>query len=316
MLRYTLRRLLVAMFLIAAVGIIGQLAIHMIPGDPAYIILGSETTPEPQVLERLRRDLGLDRPISVQVLTALWGFARLDLGHSLQDSRPVWAIVEETLPVSAVLVASATAFAILFGMLFGIVAAVRHNSKVDWGATVFATFGMSTPVFVTGTFLIYYFCIYLEWIPASGYVALADKPVDFLKRLILPTVTVGIAQGAEIARMTRSCMLETLRADYVTTARSKGLAEATVLLKHALRNAVIPVAAMIGVQFGSMFGRTVLVEALFAWPGMMSAMVVAARFHDFPVVRGILLMVSAVFILINLITDLAYAVLDPRIAYD
>ncbi len=316
MLQYTLRRLLIAVGLIAAVGIIGQLAIHMIPGDPAYIILGSETTPDPKVLETLRHDLGLDRPITVQVLAALWGFARLDLGTSLQDGRPVWKLVEASLPVSAVLVVSATAFAILFGMLLGVVAAVRHNSGMDWGASVFATFGISTPVFVTGTFLIYLFSIYLEWIPASGYVTLSDKPVDFLKRLILPTVTVGIAQGAEIARMTRSCLLETLRADYITTARSKGVAEPIVLLRHALRNAILPVAAMIGVQFGSMFGRTVLVEALFGWPGMMSAMVVAARFHDFPVVRGILVMIAAIFILINLITDLAYAVLDPRIAYD
>ncbi|MBI4572327.1 MAG: ABC transporter permease [candidate division NC10 bacterium] len=316
MLQYTLRRLLIAVGLIAAVGIIGQLAIHMIPGDPAYIILGSETTPDPKVLETLRRDLGLDRPITVQVLAALWGFARLDLGTSLQDGRPVWNLVEASLPVSAVLVVSATAFAILFGMLLGMVAAVRHNSGMDWGASVFATFGISTPVFVTGTFLIYLFSIYLEWIPASGYVTLSEKPVDFLKRLILPTVTVGIAQGAEIARMTRSCLLETLRADYITTARSKGVAEPIVLLRHALRNAILPVAAMIGVQFGSMFGRTVLVEALFSWPGMMSAMVVAARFHDFPVVRGILVMIAAIFILINLITDLAYAVLDPRIAYD
>lgn len=316
MLRYALRRLLVAVFLVAAVGVLGQLAIHMIPGDPAYVILGSETTPDPQVLEKLRQDLGLDRPLYVQALAALWGFARLDLGNSLEDGRAVWKIVAASFPVSAVLVVSATAFAVLFGMLLGMVAAVRHNSGVDWGATVFATFGISTPVFVTGTFLIYLFCIYLEWIPASGYVPLSDRPVDFLRRLILPTVTVGIAQGAEIARMTRSCMLETLRADYITTARSKGVTETMVLFKHALRNAILPVAAMIGLQFGSMFGRTVLVEALFSWPGMMSAMVVAARFHDFPVVRGILVTIAAIFILINLLTDLAYAVLDPRIAYD
>jgi peptide/nickel transport system permease protein len=316
MLQYTLRRLAVAVVLIGAVGILGQLAIHMIPGDPAYVILGTETTPDPAVLEKVRQDLGLDRPIYVQALAALWGFVTLDLGTSFQDRRPVWAIVESSFPVSAVLVVSATVFAVLFGMALGVLAALRHNAATDWFATVFATFGMSTPVFVTGTLLIYVFSIYLEWIPASGHVALSDKPLDFLKRLILPTVSVGLAQGAEIARMTRSCMLETLRADYVTTARSKGLTERVVLLKHALRNAIIPVAAMIGVQFGSMFGRTVLIEALFSWPGMMSAMVVAARFHDFPVVRGILVTISSIFILINLVTDLAYALLDPRIAYD
>jgi peptide/nickel transport system permease protein len=316
MLRYTLRRLAIAILLIVAVGILGQLAIHMIPGDPAYVILGSETTPDPAVLARVRADLGLDRPLYMQVLLALRGFATLDLGKALQDGRPVWTIVEQTFPVSAVLVVSATLFAVLFGLALGIVAALRHNSTLDWLAAVFATFGMSTPVFVTGTLLIYLFCIYLEWIPASGHVALSDSPIDFLKRLILPTVTVGLAQGAEIARMTRSCVLETLRADYVRTARSKGLPESLVLLKHSLRNAIVPVTAMIGVQFGSMFGRTVLVEALFSWPGLMSAMVVGARFHDFPVVRGVLITISAIFILINLITDLAYAVLDPRITYD
>ena len=316
MITYTLKRLLIAVVLIVTVGIIGQLAIHMIPGDPAFIILGAETIPDPQVLVKLRQQLGLDKPIYLQVLSALQGFLVLDLGNSLQDGRPVWTIVESTFPVSAVLVVSATVFAIVFGMLLGMIAALRHNSSVDWLATIIAIFGMSTPVFVTGTFLIYFFCIYLEWVPASGYVALAEKPLDFLKRLILPTVIVGLAQGAEIARMTRSCMLETLRADYLTTARSKGLRESVVLVKHALRNAIVPVVSMVGVQFGSMFGRTVLVEALFGWPGMMSAMVVAARFHDFPMVRGILIMISTIFILVNVITDLTYAVLDPRIAYD
>jgi len=302
--------------LIAVVGVLGQLAIYLIPGDPAYIVLGAETAPDPQVLEKVRHELGLDQPIYVQVLRALQGFAVLDLGKSFQDGRPVWATVETTFLVSCVLVISATLFAIVFGISLGVVAAVRHNSLMDWYTTVFATLGISMPVFVTGTFLIYFFCIYLQWIPASGYVALSDNPVDFLKRLLLPTITVGIAQGAEIARMTRACMLDTLRADYITTARSKGLGEKVVLLKHALRNAIVPVAAMIGVEFGSMFGRTVLVETLFSWPGMMSAMVLGARFHDFPVVRGILVTISAVFILINLLTDLAYAYLDPRIAYE
>jgi peptide/nickel transport system permease protein len=316
MLTYVLRRLLIAAVLIAVVGVLGHLAIYLIPGDPAYIVLGAETAPDPLVLEKVRHELGLDQPMYVQVVRALRGFAVLDLGKSFQDGRPVWATVETTFLVSCVLVISATLFAIVFGIALGVVAAVRHNSLMDWYATVFATLGISMPVFVTGTFLIYLFCIYLEWIPASGYVALSDNPVDFLKRLVLPTVTVGIGQGAEIARMTRACMLDTLRADYITTARSKGLGERVVLLKHALRNALVPVAAMIGVQFGSMFGRTVLVETLFSWPGMMSAMVLGARFHDFPVVRGILVTIAAVFILINLLTDLAYAYLDPRIAYE
>jgi peptide/nickel transport system permease protein len=316
MLRYTLRRLAVAVVLIAAVGVIGQLAIHLIPGDPAVLILGSETTPEPAVLDRIRHDLGLDRPIYIQLLMGLWGLVTFDFGKSLQDGRPVWNIVVDTFPVSAVLVVSSTIFAILFGMTLGMVAALRHNATPDWLASIFATFGISTPVFVTGTFFIYLFCIQLEWIPASGHVALSDSPADFLKRLILPTLTVGLAQGAEIARMTRSCVLEILRADYVNTARSKGLPETAVLLKHVLRNAIIPVAAMIGVQFGSMFGRTVLVEALFSWPGLMSFMVIGARYHDFPVVRGLLVTISSIFILINLITDLAYALLDPRIVYE
>lgn len=316
MVNYALRRLLIAAALIVAVGTLTQLAIHMIPGDPAYLILGAEMAPDPQVLESLRHQLGLDRPIYEQVLSGLYGLFTFNLGKSLQDGRSVSNLIIQTLPISFVLVISATLVAVLIGMTLGAIAAIKHNSTIDWGATIFATLGISTPVFVSGTFLIYLFSLYLGWVPASGYVSLFENPAAFLKRLLLPTLTVGFAHGAEIARMTRSCMLETLRADYITTARSKGLKETAVLVKHGLRNALIPVVAMIGIQFGSMFGRTVLIEAVFNWPGMMSAMVIAARFHDYPAVRGILMVIAAIFILINLIVDLAYAYLDPRIVYD
>jgi peptide/nickel transport system permease protein len=316
MLTYVARRLLIAMVLIIAVGVLSQLAIHLIPGDPAYLVLGAEMAPDPEVLASTRHKLGLDRPIYEQVVSGLYGFLRFDLGNSLQDGRPVARLVVDTFPVSFVLVISATLVGIIIGMFLGTIAAIKRNSVLDWFATVFATLGISTPVFVSGTFFIYLFCLHWRLVPAGSYVPLFENPWDFFKRLLLPVITVGFAQGAEITRMTRSCMLETLRADYITTARSKGLKESVVLVKHALRNALIPVVAMIGVQFGSMFGRTVLIEAIFGWPGMMSAMVTAARFHDFPVVRGILMVIAAVFILINLVTDLTYAYIDPRIVYD
>lgn len=316
MMAYIVRRIIVALMLVIVVCVVSQLAIHLIPGDPVYLILGAEMAPDPEMLASVRHKLGLDRPIYQQIVDGVYGLFRLDFGVSLQDRRPVSKLIANTFPVSFALVISASIFAIPFGLLLGSIAAIRHNSVVDWLSTVTATLGISTPVFITGTLLIYLFCMYWRVVPASGYVPLWENPSEFFRRLLLPTITIGFANGAQIARMTRSCMLETLRADYMTTARSKGLKEHVVLIKHGLRNALVPVVAMIGVQFGSMFGRTVLVEAVFNWPGMMSTLVIAARYHDFPVVRGILMVIAAIFILINLLTDLAYAWVDPRIAYD
>lgn len=316
MLAYSVRRIAVALILIVVVGALSQIAIHLIPGNPAYLILGAEMAPDPEMLASVTHNLGLDRPLYLQVAEGIYGLFRLDFGTSLQDRRPVSRLIASTFPVSLSLVISASVFAVLFGMVFGAIAAIHHDSVIDWLATITATLGISVPVFITGAFLIYLFCILLRVVPASGYTPLLENPKAFFLRLLLPTITVGFANGAEIMRMTRSCMLETLRADYMTTARAKGLKELTVLIKHGLRNALIPVVAMIGVQFGSMFGRTVLVEAIFNWPGMMSTLVVAARYHDFPVVRGILVVIAALFILINFVTDLAYAWIDPRIAYD
>lgn len=316
MLTYIIRRLLIAVLLVVIVGIVSQMAIHFIPGDPAYLILGAEMAPDPEQLKSVRHQLGLDRPLYEQVARGVWGMFTFDLGNSLQDGRPVTDLIKATFPVSLVLVVSSTLVAVILGMTLGSIAAIRHNSVTDWFATVVATLGISTPVFVSGTFMIYFFCISLRLVPASGYVPLSEDPGDFFKRLILPMLTVGFAHGAEIARMTRSCMLETLKKDYMTTARSKGLKERAVLIQHGLRTALIPVVAMIGVQFGSMFGRTVLIETVFSWPGMMSTIVTAARFHDFPVVRGIMAVIATAFILINLITDISYAYLDPRIVYD
>jgi len=316
MLAYIIRRIVAAGVLIIVVGVVSQLAIHLIPGDPVYLILGAEMAPDPEMLASVRHKLGLDRPLHQQIADGVYGLFRLDFGISLQDKRPISKLIASTFPVSLTLVVSATILAIVSGLILGSIAAIQHNSVVDWLATVTATLGISTPVFITGTFLIYIFCLYWKLVPASGYTPLFENPSAFFLRLLLPTITVGFANGAEITRMTRSCMLETLRADYMTTARAKGVKELVVLIKHGLRNALIPVVAMVGVQFGSMFGRTVLVEAVFNWPGMMSTLVVAARYHDFPVVRGILVVIAAIFILINLVTDLAYAWIDPRIAYD
>jgi len=316
MFAYIIRRMATAVIMIVIVAIVAQLAIHLLPGNPAYLILGAEMAPDPEMLASVTHELGLDRPLYQQVADGVFGLFRLDFGTSLKDQRPISKLIASTFPVSLTLVVSATVFAIVFGLILGFIAAIRHNSVVDWLATVTATLGISTPVFITGIFLIYIFCIHWKLVPASGYTPLFENPRAFLLRLLLPTITVGVANGAEIMRMTRSCMLETLRADYMTTARAKGVKEIVVLIKHGLRNALIPVVAMIGVQFGSMFGRTVLVEAVFNWPGMMSTLVVAARYHDFPVVRGILVVTAAMFILINFATDLAYAWIDPRIAYD
>jgi len=280
MLAYIVRRLIVGVGLVIAVGVLSQIAIYLIPGDPAYLILGAEMAPDPEMLASIRHSLGLDRPLYMQLADSLVKLFQFDLGTSLQNKRPVSELIASTFPVSLTLVLSSTIAAIIFGLSLGTLGAVYRSSVIDWLVTVIATLGISTPVFVTGTFLIYFFCMHLHLVPASGYVPILEDPSTFFRRLILPTVAIGFANGAELTRLTRSCVLEVLRADFMTTARAKGLPERIVLIKHGLRNALVPVVAMIGVQFGSMFGRTVLVENVFSWPGMMSAMVIAARYHD------------------------------------
>lgn len=316
MLGYVIRRLSFSVILILAIGTVTTLAVHLAPGDPAFLILGAELSPDPEMLSMVRHKLGLDRSVGQQILDGIYGLVRFDLGESLRDGRPILTLVGETLPLSLVLACTGMLLGIPFGMLLGVIAAVRHNTPVDWAATVIATAGISMPEFVTGVFLILFFCMRWRLISATSFVSFSEDPVAFLARLSLPATTLAFAVGSEVARMSRSCLLETLRADFVTTARGKGLRESVVLIKHAFRNSLIPVVAMLGVRAGTVLGRTVLIEAVFNWPGMMSTTIMAARFRDFPVVRGFVVTIAVIFILVNLGTDLVYRMVDPRIEYN
>jgi peptide/nickel transport system permease protein len=314
-LKYVVRRLITAVLLVLVVVTIAQIGIYLLPGDPVYIILGGEIAPDPEVLEAVRGQLGLDRPIGQQVLDGLRGLLTLDFGRSLQNKQRVGDLIAQALPNSLALVLSASLLAIVFGVGIGVIAAVKRHSWIDRAVSVGATLGISTPVFVTGSLLILLFSVTWRLVPASGNVRLGEDPGAFFARLLLPAITGGFWYGAEIARMARSCMLDVLPQDYMTTARAKGIRESRVLLKHGLRNAAVPIVAMIGVQIGAMFGSTVLLEAVFNWPGLMSMMVEAARYRDVPIIRGALAVLSVILVGVNLLTDVLYAYIDPRITY-
>ncbi|MDR7519733.1 MAG: ABC transporter permease [Armatimonadota bacterium] len=313
---YVARRVVTALGLTVLVGILARSLIHLLPGDPVSLILGSETAVDPQVLRTVRAQLGLDRPVYAQVASWIGGLFRLDLGQAFSTGQPVIEIIAETLPRSLYIVVGGTLVGTLLGIPLGVIAALHRNRPLDWIASGIAALGISTPVFVVGTLLVLIFGVELRWFPASGYVGFSEDPSAFFRRLTLPVTTLGFGMLALIERMTRSTMLEVLGQDYVRTARSKGLDRRRVVYRHALANALVPVVALVGVELGTLLGRTVLVEYIFNWPGMATMLLRAVRFRDYAVAQGIVLVISLIFIFVNLLADLLYALLDPRIRYE
>jgi peptide/nickel transport system permease protein len=312
---YVVRRVFAALGLTVLVSILARSLIHFLPGDPVSLILGSETAVDPQVLRTVKAQLGLDRPLYVQVVSWVGGLFRLDLGQALSTGQPVRDVIAETLPRSLYIVVGGTLAGTLLGVPLGAIAALHRNRPLDWLASSVAALGISTPVFVVGTLLVLFFGVQLRWFPASGYVGLFEDPSAFLRRLTLPVATLGFGMLALVGRMTRSTMLEVLGQDYVRTARAKGLNRRRVVYRHALANALVPVVALVGVELGTLLGRTVLVEFIFNWPGMATMLLRAVRFRDYALAQGIVLVISLVFIIVNLLADLLYALLDPRIRY-
>jgi peptide/nickel transport system permease protein len=313
---YIVRRLVIAIVLALIIGVGIRLMLYVLPGDPAYLILGAEIAPDPAVIAAIRAELGLDKPIHVQLGNWLYNLIHLNLGNSLRDGRPVFQIIREALPRTLIIVIGGVIFGTLVGIPFGIIAATHRNSYLDWLFVTGATLGISTPVFVIGTLLILVLAVQLRWFPASGYIPFTEDPLAFLIHLTLPVFSLGVMMSAIVTRMTRSTMLEVLNQDYIQTGRAKGARERDIVYRHALRNALIPVVTIVGVELGTMLGRTVLIEYLFAWPGLSTVLLRATRFRDYPVVQGTMLTIAILFILINLITDLVYAWIDPRIRYD
>ena len=254
------------------------------------------------------RQLGLDRPIYEQYVTYLSRLARFDLGRSARTQNPVTEEIWARLPNTLLLAVIAITLACLFGIPAGIISAVRPYSWIDYLVTTSALFGMSMPVFWLGLMLMVVFSIILKWLPAGG--------TGSWQHVILPSVTLAAFVVAFISRMTRSAMLETLAQDYTTTARSKGLKERVVVIKHALKNAMIPIITVVGLQFGLLLGGAVLTETVFAWPGLGRLIVDSILARDYPVIQGAILIFGLLYILVNLVVDLIYALVDPRIRYD
>jgi peptide/nickel transport system permease protein len=314
--RYVVRRLLLLVPVLLGVSIIIFMVLHLAPGDPAEIMLGSQATQAD--LERLRSELGLTQPLHVQYVHWLGLVARGDLGRSIWMKRPVLGEVLTRFKATLVLTGAALVLSTAVGLALGITSAIRPNSALDRLSAVASLFGASMPVFWLGIVLMVIFALWLGWLPASGMFAPygGGDLRDLLLHLALPAVTLAAASVTIIARLTRSTMLETLGQDYIRTARAKGVVERAVVLRHGLKNALIPIVTVVGVQAGYLLGGAVLTETVFAWPGVGTLMVQGILARDFPLVQGCVLVVALSFVVINLAVDLLYAWLDPRIRYE
>ncbi len=302
---YILRRLWQSAITLVGVSILVFVILRVIPGDPAKMLL-PEGAPQSAV-EELNRHLGLREPLWVQYGIFLRSVARGDFGQSFQYRSPALRVVVERLPATVQLTLVAMLLTVVVGVSIGIVAAVRQGTGYDYAGTVLAVLGQSLPNFWLGIMLILLFGVTLRWLPTSGF--------QGWQHLVLPSVTLAAFPTALVARLTRSSLLEILNKDYIRTGRAKGLAERIVILRHALKNATIPVLTVIGLQIGTLLGGAVITESVFAWPGMGKLVVDAIFFRDFPVVQTILILSATVFVLLNLLVDLLYPVLDPRIRY-
>ncbi|MCL6526272.1 MAG: ABC transporter permease [Thermaceae bacterium] len=310
---FVLRRLIGGLPTLVLVTLLVFALTRVLPGDPALLLLGEEATPE--LVAKLRDELGLNRPLYVQY--ASWAASLLhgDFGRSLRDHAPVGPILWQKLPTTLELSFFALLIALLLGIPAGVVAALRRGSAADAGVTVVALSGISVPNFFLGILLVYLFSIRLGWIPPSGYV---EPWVDLRKNLLLmllPAFTLGTALAGAIARFTRNSMLEVLSQDYVRTARAKGLAGPVVIYKHALRNAAIPVVTVIGLQLGGLLGGAVITEQVFSIPGFGRLVVDSVFNRDFPVLQAVVLFSALAVFLVNVLVDLLYAAIDPRIRY-
>jgi peptide/nickel transport system permease protein len=259
--------------------------------------------------------LGLDRPLWEQYVTYLGNTVRLDLGESFVNGRPVANDLFTRLPRTMMIIVPAIVLAVLIGIPLGILAARYRRSLIDPAVSSIALLGFSVPVFVSGLLMVYLFAIQLDWLPANGFVAPRDDFTEFLKRAAMPVVALMLGPMAITMRMTRSSMLEQMGNDYVRTARAKGLGEITILRRHVLQNALLPVVTVVALQFGAMFAGSVLVEFLFNWPGVNTFLLSAIGVRDYPVVQGVVLVVATIFVLINFLTDISFVLFDPRIQH-
>ncbi len=314
MIRFVIKRCVIGVLLVWIVLTLIFLALHLVPGDPAVLLLSGESSgaPSPEALARVRQALGLNMPPWLQYASYLGGLIHGNLGNSFRDGSPVIAYIGDRLPNTAELVASSAIISAVVGVPLGALAA-RRGGIVDGVVSFLTTLGIAVPVYVIGTFFVLLFALKLSWFPAGGFISFFDDPGGHLARIVLPAIAISMAFTAVLARMTRSSVLDAMGQDWVRTARSVGLSRTRVFQSHVMRNSLNPVVTSFGLEIGTLIGSTVLVERVFNWPGLGSLLVDSVLNRDYPVVQGIVIVVSVLFILINVLVDISYALLDPRV---
>ncbi|MBL8671408.1 MAG: ABC transporter permease [Alphaproteobacteria bacterium] len=310
---YALRRLLSMLPVVGIVALFVFMLLHLAPGDPAAIIAGDNATPEN--IAQIRQRLGLDEPIWKQFLVWAASLAQGDLGRSMFWNESVATLIGQRAEPTIALACSTLVVAVAIALALGIVAAAKAGTGIDRLVMGIAVVGFSVPVFVTGYLLIFVFAIGLKWLPVQGYAPIADGVIPWLRHLVLPSAALGLAYVALIARITRATMLDVLAEDYMRTARAKGVAPVPMLLRHALKNAAVPIVTVIGIGVALLIGGVVITETVFNIPGIGRLVVDAISRRDYPIIQGVIILFSGVYVLLNLLVDLSYALFDPRIRY-
>ena len=310
---YIIRRLLSMLPVMAIVALFVFLLLHLAPGDPAAIMAGDNATPDN--IAQIRQKLGLDEPIWRQFLVWIASLAQGNLGNSMFWGDPVTTLIAQRAEPTISLAITTIGVAVIIAVFLGVVAAANAGTGIDRFVMGFAVMGFSVPVFVVGYLLIFLFAIQLKWLPVQGYTPLAEGILPWLRNLVLPSVALGLAYVALIARITRATMLDVLSEDYMRTARAKGVAATPLLLKHALKNAAVPIVTVIGIGVALLIGGVVITETVFNIPGIGRLVVDAIARRDYPIIQGVIMVFSGVYVLVNLLVDLSYTFFDPRIRY-
>ncbi len=312
--RYLARRLITTFVVLLLVSFISFCIMQMVPGDPALVMAGA-AAPADEV-QRIREQFGLDQPFHVQLLRWYGGMIQGDLGQSITLGRSVVAAIVERLPSTVALAGFAFVLTLAFGLVAGVISALKQDTWVDHTIMTLAVVGVSVPSFWIGLIMIIGFAVMVDWLPAGGYVTITENPAMWFKSLILPSIALALLQMGLLARITRASMIEVLRQDFVRTAHAKGLPRWMVVGKHAFMNVMIPVVTVIGIVFSLLLSGSVVIETVFSIPGLGRLMATSIVTRDYPVIQGALLITAAMFVLINLFVDVLYAYLDPRIHYD
>ena len=307
-----MRRLPSLVLTLLLISLVTFVVVQVVPGDPAQLILGTEAPPE--ALADLRAQLGLDRPLPLQYLSWLSGMLRGNLGVSLRHGRPVATLIAERLPVTLSLATMSLALAVLLAVPLGVLAAIRQHSALDYGVLVFAQAGLALPSFWIGILLILLFALSLRWLPSGGYVPWGESPLGALRSLAMPVLALGLPVAGVLARLVRASMLEELGRDHIRTARAKGLSEPQVIVRHVLRNALIPTVTLLGLQLGFLLGGSIVIEQVFALPGLGRLVLFAINNRDLPLIQGLVLFIAVLVVGINFLVDMTYTWLDPRIS--